>query len=243
MISKFRFLTIAGVILMSTLSFKPDNKETFKTSSGKLDITLLGHASLLFQIDNKNIYIDPCKTFIKQTVLPKADVIIITHNHYDHFDPKEIEFLSTTNTTIITPEQCYSIKPSITLKNGQTATVCNVKIEAVPAYNIKHKTEKGEFYHPKGEGNGYVITIGDKKFYVAGDTEDIPEMANLKNIDVAFLPYNLPYTMNINMFENAVKMIKPAIVYPYHYKGADINEIKIRLGKLKSVEVRIRNIY
>lgn len=243
MIASIRQLTIAGVILMSMLSFKPENRETFKTSLGKLDITLLGHASLLFQIDGKNIYIDPCKTFIKQPVLPKADVIIITHNHFDHFDPKEIALLSGANTTIIAPEQCNSIKPSITLKNGQTAAVYNMKIEAVPAYNIKHKTEKGEFFHPKGEGNGYVITIGDKKIYVAGDTEDIPEMANLKNIDVAFLPYNLPYTMDITMFENAVKMIKPAIVYPYHYKGSDLNELKIRLSNLKDLDVRIRNIY
>lgn len=228
---------------MSMLSFKPENRETFKTSLGKLDITLLGHGSLLFQIDGKNIYIDPCKTFINQPTLPTADVIIITHNHFDHFDPKEIELLSAANTTTIAPEQCNSIKPSITLKNGQTAAVYNMKIEAVPAYNIKHKTEKGELFHPKGEGNGYVITIGDKIIYVAGDTEDIPEMAKLKNIDVAFLPYNLPYTMDITMFENAVKMIKPAIVYPYHYKGADINELKIRLGKLKNIEIRIRNIY
>jgi Predicted Zn-dependent hydrolases of the beta-lactamase fold len=243
MIANLRFMTIIGFILMGTLSFKPENKETFNTSSGKVDITLLGHASLLFQVDGKNIYIDPCKAFIKQTALPKADVIIITHNHFDHFDPKEIDILSTSKTTIIAPSQCNSIKPSITLKNGQTTIVYNTKIEAVPAYNTTHKTEKGEPFHPKGEGNGYVITFGDKKFYVAGDTEDIPEMANLKNIYVAFLPFNLPYTMDINMFENAVKMIKPAIVYPYHYKGANVNEIKTRLRELKGTEVRIRNIY
>ncbi len=232
-----------AVVLLGASSFKPEGADTFPTSAGKLTVTLLGHASLLFQVDGKNIYVDPCKAFMKQENLPKADIVIVTHNHFDHLDAKEIEQLSSSTTVVVAPEQCSAIKPTVILKNGQKKTISGIVVEAVPAYNIQHKNEKGELFHPKGDGNGYVITIGGKRFYVAGDTEDIPEMASLKKIDVAFLPVNLPYTMDATMFEHAVKMVKPTIVYPYHYKGTDLTEVKKRLKGIKGVEVRIRNIY
>lgn len=244
MATKFEHLLILSAILMGILSFKQaNNKETFTTNEGDLNITLLGHASLLLQFNGKNIYIDPCKAFTKEAPPLKADAIIITHSHFDHFDAKEIERLSTKNTIIVAPEQYSNIKPAIMLKNGQKKIILGINVEAVPAYNIKHKTDNGTLFHPKGEGNGYVLTIGNKKFYVAGDTEDVPEMANLKEIDVAFLPLNLPYTMDINMFDSTVKIINPKIVFPYHYKGSDLNALKSKLETYKKIDVRIRNIY
>jgi L-ascorbate metabolism protein UlaG (beta-lactamase superfamily) len=128
------------------------------------------------------------------------------------------------------------------MKNGDVKTVGGLKIEAVPAYNIVHMRDQGQPFHPKGVGNGYVITFGDKRVYVAGDTENIPEMKNIKNIDVAFLPMNLPYTMTPEMAADAAKMIRPKILYPYHYGETDTSKLVALLKDTKEIEVRIRNM-
>jgi len=128
------------------------------------------------------------------------------------------------------------------MKNGETKTVKGLKIEAVPAYNIVHKRSSGEPYHPKDKHNGYVITFGDKRVYVAGDTENIPEMKELKNIDVAFLPMNLPYTMDPEMAAKAAKSFKPKILYPYHYGDTDPTKLVELLKDEEDIEVRIREL-
>ena len=128
------------------------------------------------------------------------------------------------------------------MKNGDSRTLHGLKIEAVPAYNIVHKRSSGEPYHPKGNGNGYIVTFGDKRVYVAGDTENIPEMKSLKNIDVAFLPMNLPYTMTPDMVADAVKTIQPKILYPYHFGQTDPKVLVNLLKDSPNIEVRIRKL-
>ena len=127
--------------------------------------------------------------------------------------------------------------------NGDTKTALGLKVEAVPAYNIQHKRPNGDPFHAKGEGNGYIITFGDKRVYVGGDTENIPEMKTLKNIDVAFLPMNLPYTMTPEMVADAAKAFKPAVLYPYHYGETNTDKLKELLKDEKDIDVRVKNIY
>ena len=135
------------------------------------------------------------------------------------------------------------IKNCIVMKNGETKTVEGFKIEAVPAYNIKHKRKSGEPFHIKGEGNGYILTLGNKRVYIAGDTENTPEMKALKNIDVAFLPMNIPYTMTPEMVADAARAFRPAILYPYHFRGTDTNKLVEILKNEKDIDVRIRDLY
>ena len=128
------------------------------------------------------------------------------------------------------------------MRNGDVKTIKGIKIEAVPAYNIVHKRDNGEPFHPKGAGNGYVIHFGDKKVYIAGDTENIPEMKELKDIDIAFLPMNLHYTMTPEMVAGAAKSFMPKILYPYHYGETDVSKIVDLMKDTKDVEVRIRKM-
>lgn len=128
------------------------------------------------------------------------------------------------------------------MKNGDSGIYANLKVDALPAYNIKNTRSDGSPFHPKGNGNGYVIYFGDKKVYVAGDTENIPEMADLKNIAIAFLPMNLPYTMNPKMVADAAKMFKPKILYPYHFGETNTSELLDLLKDENDIEVRIRKL-
>jgi L-ascorbate metabolism protein UlaG (beta-lactamase superfamily) len=147
------------------------------------------------------------------------------------------------DTDLILTQACAErVNGGIIMRNGDVKTVQGIKIEAVPAYNIVHMRSAGNPYHPKGRGNGYIITFGDKRVYVAGDTENIPEMKQLKNIDVAFLPMNLPYTMTPEMVADAAKALKPKILYPYHYGQTDPNKLVKLLKDSKDTEVRIRKM-
>jgi len=128
------------------------------------------------------------------------------------------------------------------MKNGDTKSVDGLTVEAVPAYNIVSKRENGQPYHPKGSGNGYIITFGDKRVYIAGDTENIPEMKGFKNIDIAFLPMNLPYTMTPERVADAANMIRPKVLYPYHTGETDIAKLAALMKDQKGIEVRIRRM-
>ncbi|MGC9151117.1 MAG: MBL fold metallo-hydrolase [Microbacter sp.] len=198
--------------------------DTYETSMGELKITYITHASILFQINGKNIFVDP---FTNQKVdyasFPKADLLLITHEHYDHLDPQAYSKIITPKTDVITTKTVAEkglFKARI-LNNGATTRWDGIEITAVPAYNIAHKRPDGAFYHPKGIGNGYVLAFGNFRVYIAGDTENIPEMRSLGKIDVAFLPKNLPYTMSDEQFIEAAKTIHPHVLYPYHYFSVD----------------------
>lgn len=215
--------------------------DSFATSAGNLDITFVGHGTLILSFAGKTIHIDPYSSLADYTNLPKADLILVTHGHSDHLDAKAIAAVRTPDTAIIYTEACATELPGGTvMKNGDTNTDFGFTIEAVPAYNIVHTRDNGQPFHPKGEGNGYILTFGKTRVYVAGDTENTPEMKALTGIDVAFLPMNLPYTMTPEMVADAARAFKPRILYPYHYGDTDPSKLTALLSDLPEVEVRIR---
>ncbi|MBE0461022.1 MAG: MBL fold metallo-hydrolase, partial [Candidatus Aminicenantes bacterium] len=166
-----------------------------------------------------------------------------THEHGDHLDPNAIERIREENTDLIYTMKCKnSVKGGEIMQNGDTTTVQGIKIEAVPAYNIQHMRSPGTPFHPKGDGNGYILTFGDKRVYIAGDTENTPEMEALRDIDVAFLPMNLPYTMSPEMVADAAKAFRPKILYPYHYGNTDTSKLVELLKDEEGIQVRIRNM-
>jgi L-ascorbate metabolism protein UlaG (beta-lactamase superfamily) len=217
--------------------------DVLPTASGDLKITFIGHASLMFEFGGKVIYSDPVGQYGDFSGLPKADVILAAHEHGDHFDLETIRKISKNGTKVVMTPLCDAKLPGGTvLRNGESATVEGIRIEAVPAYNLVHMRSPGAPYHPKGVGNGYVLTFGDKRVYVAGDTENIPEMKELGRIDVAFLPMNLPYTMTPVMVADAARMMKPKILYPYHTTDTDTSKLQPLLKDDKGIEVRIRRM-
>jgi L-ascorbate metabolism protein UlaG (beta-lactamase superfamily) len=208
-----------------------------------LKITFIGHGTLIFNFGGKVIHVDPYSTLADYNILPKADLILVTHEHRDHLDLKALNMVRTEKTVVVLTETCAKqLQGSIVMRNGDVKTVEGFKIETVSAYNIVHKRETGQPFHPKGVGNGYIITFGDKRVYVAGDTENIPEMRDLKMIDIAFLPMNLPYTMTPEMVADAAKAFKPKILYPYHFGETDTSKVVSLLKGTPEIEVRIRNM-
>ena len=226
-------------------SGKAEKKEEdiIKTKTGDLKITFIGHGTLMFVYKNKVVHVDPYGRLADYSKLPKADLILITHEHGDHLDTKAIKTIRQKQTKVVLTKACAGkMAGGIVMKNGDVRTVGELKIEAVPAYNIVHKRSNGEPFHPKGRGNGYVVTFGKTRVYVAGDTENIPEMEKLKKIDIAFLPMNLPYTMTPEMAADAAKILEPKILYPYHYGQTDPNKLVNLLKDSKKIEVRIRKM-
>lgn len=245
MIKLFIFISflIAGFVSQSQAE-KKLQEDVLKTSLGDLRITFIGHASLMFTLNGMVIYVDPWSTQTDYSLLPKADLVLITHEHMDHLDPKALGLIRKDKTKIILTEAASSkVSGGIIMKNGESKTVDNLHIEAVPAYNIVNKRpDDGTPYHPKGVGNGYIITFKDKRVYIAGDTENTPEMKALKKIDVAFLPMNLPYTMTPEMVADAAKAFQPKILYPYHYSDTDPSRLVRLLKDYPKIDVRIRNM-
>ncbi|UCD07457.1 MAG: MBL fold metallo-hydrolase [Candidatus Aenigmatarchaeota archaeon] len=198
---------------------------------GDVDIEWLGHASFRFKADNKIIYVDPFKISGGE----KADIILITHDHYDHCDPGSINSVKKQDTLIIAPESCSSKIPDMrAVKPGDVVSVKDVEIKAVHAYNI------GKPYHPKGNGVGFVVKIVGKTIYHAGDTDKIPEMDNLKNIDVALLPAGGTYTMNAEEAAEAANTIEPAVAIPMHWgKIVGSEQDAAKFKDLCKVQVRV----
>lgn len=225
--------------------------QTIETKSGNLQIQPVTHATFVMTYNNKTFYVDPTGGSAAFTGIAKPDIIVITDIHGDHCDPKTVDAIKTSNTIFIVPKAVAAllngVDPSklVVLNNGENTMKEGVSFTAIPMYNLP---ENSESRHTKGRGNGYVINFGGKNVYISGDTEDIPEMRHLKNIDVAFVCMNLPYTMDINQAASAVLEFKPKIVYPYHYRGqgglADVNAFKklVNDGD-KNIEVRLVNWY
>jgi L-ascorbate metabolism protein UlaG (beta-lactamase superfamily) len=240
-----RYLLVI-LIFFSVYMLKAQNNfqtDVIKTSTGDLKITFIGHGTLMFEFRDLVIHIDPVGRYADYSKLPKADLILITHQHGDHLDPKAIEMIKKDDTKLFCNEASFqSVKSSSVLKNSDTVSFKEIKILAVPAYNIINKSETGQFFHRKGIGNGYVLTFANIKVYVAGDTENVPEMRDLIGIDIAFLPMNLPYTMTPAMVVDAVKMFSPKILYPYHYGNTNVNELVELMKNIKDCEVRIRKM-
>jgi L-ascorbate metabolism protein UlaG (beta-lactamase superfamily) len=231
------------MMALSALAQKGFETDIIKTSAGDLKITFVGHGTLMFNFGGKVIHVDPFSALADYNIFPKADLILVTHEHRDHLDLKALTTVRTEKTVLVLTETCAKqVHGGIVMMNGDVRTIEGLKIEAVPAYNIVHKRDTGEPFHPKGVGNGYVITFGDKRVYVAGDTENVPEMKGLKDIDIAFLPMNLPYTMTPEMVADAAKAFKPKVLYPYHFGETDTSKVVSLLKAFPEIEVRIRNM-
>lgn len=231
------------VLAATVVSAADYQSDKFKTSKGDLVITFLGHGTLMMAFGGKTIHIDPVSNMADYAKLPKADLVLITHEHSDHLDLKAIDKIKKPDTKFVTTETvAKQLKGATVMKYGDTKTVLGLKIDAVPAYNLVHMRSPGVPFHPRGAGNGYIVTFGDKRVYIAGDTENTPEMKALKGIDIAFLPMNLPYTMTPEMVADAAKAFRPKVLYPYHYGNTDPQKLVDLLKNDKDIEVRIRNL-
>ena len=217
--------------------------DVFKTKSGKtVKLHALMHSCIRIEFDGNEIQIDPVGKMGNRTIdyaaMPKADYIFVTHEHGDHYDAAAIKQLTGTNTQLVMNRRCANMYGSgLALQNGQHATLGDITVDAVPAYNI---TEGRTQFHPKDRDNGYILTLDGLRIYIAGDTEDIPEMAAIKNIDIAFLPCNQPYTMTPEQLVRAAKIIKPKVLFPYHYGQTNVGSIPSAL-KDEGIDVRVRH--
>jgi L-ascorbate metabolism protein UlaG (beta-lactamase superfamily) len=230
------------VLLLASVSHADNQTQVFATASGPVRITPLNHASTLIEAGGKFIYLDPAKP-VDFSGKPKADLILITDIHGDHMDPGAIKAIEKTSTEIVAPPAVVqTVTTGKAIANGETRTWQDWTIHAIPAYNLKRGPAPGKLFHDKGRGNGYVLTYGGKRFYFSGDTENVPEMRALKNIDVAFVCMNLPYTMPPDEAAAAVKAFHPRIVIPYHYRGSDLKAFEKGLEGT-GIEVRLLNWY
>jgi L-ascorbate metabolism protein UlaG (beta-lactamase superfamily) len=233
------------ILLVMSVAAKSQEMPAFDkipTSAGVVEMHFIGHGSLMFKVNGTVIYIDPVRSSGNYEFLPKADIILVTHEHGDHLDAELVGKLKKQGTLVFcNKNSAKTLTSALTMSAGSRQEVKGIVIEAVEAYNIVNERAPGQPFHPKGQGIGYILTIGGKRFYIAGDTENTPEMKALKNIDVAFLPMNLPYTMTPEMVADAARAFRPKILYPYHYGDTNTNEL-VNLLKDTNIEVRIRNL-
>ena len=237
-------LTLLLGLMAFSCSIADQKTDVFKTKNGKdVKFTCIKHGSVYIEYDGLKIQVDPVFDAVKPitdyTQFPMTDIILVTHEHHDHFDREAIAMLRSPETAIYVTQYIYSsYHNGIVMNNGDSIVYRDdVKIEAVPAYNTTKDREK---FHPKGRGNGYVLTLDGLRVYIAGDTEDIPEMEQLKDIDIAFLPCNQPYTMTVEQLVNAAKTIKPGVLFPYHYNDTPVGRISMMLNG-SGIKVLIRD--
>lgn len=222
--------------VVSTYPFETDIVEL--KNGNEIEIGFIKHASLMLNYEGKYIYIDPLTEYCNFELMPKADVILITHSHYDHFDIRAIELLEKEGSVIVLNQETFNqLKRGNIIRNAERFAVSDwLDIEAVAAYNT---TEGRDKFHPKGRDNGYVITVGGSRIYISGDTEPTPEMLGVKEVDILFLPIDQPYTMTKSQAIDTVKALNPKIFYPFHY--ADTN-VRPFVEALQGVDVRIRQM-
>jgi L-ascorbate metabolism protein UlaG (beta-lactamase superfamily) len=249
---KLNSISIVFVLLFFNFGWSQNSYiDTFKTKKGTLTIKPILHSSFILTYNDKTIYVDPYggKKLYQGIKLP--DIVLITDIHGDHLNQETLDAIDTSKAIFVVPDAVAKKLPEkynsqvVTLKNRQGVHRLGFFIKAIAMYNLP---EVPESKHPKGRGNGYILTIDDKNIYISGDTEDIPEMRMLQNIDIAFVCMNLPYTMTINQAASAVLEFQPKIVYPFHYRGkggfSDVQEFKnIVTSKNKSIEVRLKEWY
>lgn len=217
--------------------------DVIPAAGGEIRITPILHGSVLVEYGDTAIHVDPWSKG-DYSATPKADLILVTDVHGDHLDPAAIEFVGQEGTDlIVSAAVAEQLGEGIVMANGDRKEVGGVVVEAVPMYNHHRGPEEGQLFHEKGRGNGYLLTLGNRRIYLAGDTACTPEMKALQDIDVAFVPMNLPYTMPPEEAAECVATFKPAIVYPYHYRGSDLQVFVDGLVGIPEVEVRIREWY
>ncbi len=238
-------LTILALAVSPSLTGgqEQSDSDTFATTGPNLEITFIGHGTLMFTWGEVVVHVDPYGRMADYSGLPKADLILITHEHSDHWDRDVCRQLFKETSTLIYPPACGEQQgPYVNMIAGESRMDFGIGVKAIPAYNIEHKRNTGQPYHPQGRGNGYILTFGDIRVYVAGDTENTPEMKALEDIDIAFLPMNLPYTMTPEMVADAARAFRPGILYPYHFGDTDPEELVKLLWGEEDIEVRIRDL-
>ena len=243
-------LSLMGALLVPVAAISAADKgqtaDSIPTEDGALKIYPINHATLVLQWKDHTVAVDPVGSAKVFQGLPRPDLILVTHIHGDHFSKETLAQLAGPGTKLVGPQTVVEQLPAdlrgraTALGNGQTRELLGMRIEAVPAYNL---TAGRLNFHPKGRDNGYVLTLGGKRIYMSGDTEAVPEMLALKNINVAFVCMNLPYTMDVEQAARAVRAFKPRVVYPYHYRGADLRKFKELVGADSGIEVRLRDWY
>ncbi|QOI98147.1 MAG: MBL fold metallo-hydrolase [Flammeovirgaceae bacterium] len=238
-------------LLTTSLFAQRIEPDRVKTVSGDLTIQPILHSTVVFTWNNKVVYHDPYGGSNAFAGLPAPDLILITDIHSDHYNLETLNTLDLTRATLIVPPAVAEKLPepllakAVVITNGQHTTHAGISVKAIPMYNLP---ETPDSRHPKGRGNGYVIRFADKQVYLSGDTEDIPEMRALMNIDIAFVCMNQPFTMDIKQAASAVLEFKPGIVYPFHYRGqsglTDVEGFKkLVMDANPAIEVRLRNWY
>jgi L-ascorbate metabolism protein UlaG (beta-lactamase superfamily) len=224
----------------------PPPVDTIATAEGDLAVHPINHATLALQWNKRTVVVDPVGGAARFNKLGKADLVLVTDIHGDHFDPSTLQAVLGEKAALIVPPAVAEKLPAdlkaraSVLAHGQNKEMLGFKIETVPAYNTTPERTK---FHAKDRGVGYLLTLGGKRVYISGDTEDIPEMRALKNVDLAFLCMNLPYTMTVEQAADAVRAFRPKVVYPYHYRGSDLEKFKTLVGTNAGVEVRLRDWY
>lgn len=238
--------------VLSIASAEPNLNEdigpvALQTEKGPMRLHIIQHASFVATWNGQTLYVDPVGDPAKYADLPAPDLILITHAHHDHFKPETLAALDTSHAIIVMPKVVAGKirndigDKQIVVNNGDETTAAGIPIKAIPAYNLPVSADA---YHPKGQGNGYVLTLADKRVYISGDTEGVPAMRQLQHIDLAFVCMNLPYTMDTQQAADAVLDFAPRVVYPYHYRGQDISDFKRRVNQgNRNIEVRLENWY
>jgi L-ascorbate metabolism protein UlaG (beta-lactamase superfamily) len=239
MIASSLLLLLAGAVAADPLAkFEHDE---FQAGAEKLTIYFLGHGTLMMTWGKLVIQVDPVSEYADYKKLPKADLILVTHEHFDHLDPKAVTNIAKKDAKIVLNQAGRKkLGKGEALANGDSLEFKDIRVKVVPAYNT---TESRQQFHPRGgRDNGYVLSLGGMNIYISGDTEDIPEMAQFKDIDIVFLSTNQPYTMTPQQFAHAVEMIKPKVAYPYHYGDTDLSGLGELLKDEKGTELRIRKM-
>ncbi len=238
-------ILVVGAILSSPLCGQFES-DVIKTSEGELEMFFIGHGTLMFKFNDLVIHIDPVMKEADYATMPDADLVLVTHEHGDHLDMTAIGHIMKEGTRVVMTETCMEQLEDFTatvMHNGEGGSLYGIEIRAIPAYNIVHTRSNGNPYHPKGVGNGYILSFGSTNVLIGGDTENIPEIKGLKyDINVAFLPMNLPYTMTPEMVADAALAFQPGILYPYHYGQTDPQELVKLLKDEKDIEVRVRDL-
>jgi len=243
------FSTVLLVLGLTPVAASAQN--TVPATGGDITITPIQHATVQIEHAGKVIQVDPAQGDLSKA--KPGDLVLVTDIHGDHLSPDGIAKVRKSGAPVVMPAAVQTqvsgkVTPPIeVMANGESKTVAGVAIEAVPMYNLTRGPAAGQLFHTKGRGNGYVVTLGGKRIYISGDTEDIPEMRGLKNIDAAFVCMNLPYTMDVEHAADAVLAFKPKVVYPYHYRGkdglSDVEKFKSLVAKDKGIEVRLLKWY